>query len=169
MERDRRAVADTRGGDQRGRRKPGPRRARRSAGRVPSAASGSRNSAEHGARGSGFPRRGRDKTGEGVELVLEYKGYFGTVEADDGVFVGRVSGLRDVITFEGATFAEVERAFRDSIDDYRAFCAERGEPPDRPYSGKIPLRVSPETHLRAAMRAQEAGLSLHHASVNRIE
>ena len=53
--------------------------------------------------------------------MLEYKGYFGTVEADDGVFLGRVSGLRDVITFEGATFAEVEQAFRDSIDDYLAF------------------------------------------------
>jgi len=92
--------------------------------------------------------------------VLEYKGYFGTVEADNGVFVGRVSGLRDVITFAGATFAEVEQAFRDSIDDYLAFCAERGEPPDRPYSGKIPLRVSPETHRRAATRAQAAGMSL---------
>ncbi len=53
-----------------------------------------------------------------------------------------------VITFEGATFAEVEQAFRDSIDDYLAFCAQRGEPPDRPYSGKIALRVSPETHRR---------------------
>ena len=92
--------------------------------------------------------------------MLEYKGYFGTVEADDGVFLGRVSGLRDVITFEGATFAEVEQAFRDSIDDYLAFCAERGEPPDRPYSRKIPLRVSPETHRRAATRAQAAGMSL---------
>jgi hypothetical protein len=73
--------------------------------------------------------------------MLEYRGYVGTVEADDGVFVGRVTGLHDVITFEGATFAEVEQAFRDSIEDYLAFCAERGEPPDRSYSGKIPLRV----------------------------
>src|SRR6266481_8325655 len=86
--------------------------------------------------------------------MLEYKGYFGTVEADDGVFAGRVSGLRGVITFEGATFAEIEQAFRDSIDDYLAFCAARGEPPDRPYSGKIPLRVSPETHRRAATLAR---------------
>ena len=60
------------------------------------------------------------------------------VDADEGAFVGRVAGLRDVVTFEGATFAEVEQAFRDSVDDYLAFCAERGEPPDRPYSGKIP-------------------------------
>ena len=68
--------------------------------------------------------------------MLEYKGYIGTVEAEDGIFFGRVVGLRDVITFEGTTFAEVEQAFRDSIDDYLAFCAERSEPADRPYSGR---------------------------------
>ena len=101
--------------------------------------------------------------------MLEYKGYFGTVEADAGIFVGRVAGLRDVITFEGATFSEVEQAFRDSIDDYLAFCVQRCEPPDRPYSGKIPLRVSPETHRRAAMRAQAAGMSLNQWIAQQIE
>jgi len=63
--------------------------------------------------------------------MLEYKGYIGTVEADDGIFFGRVIGLRDVITFEGVAFAEVEQAFRESIDDYLTFCAKRGEQPDR--------------------------------------
>jgi len=101
--------------------------------------------------------------------MLEYNGYIGTVEAEDGVFVGRVAGLRDVITFEGTSFAEVERAFRDSIDDYLAFCAQRGEPADRPYSGRIPLRVSPGTHRRAAMRAQAEGLSLNQWIARRIE
>lgn len=101
--------------------------------------------------------------------MLEYKGYVGTVEADDGAFVGRVAGLRDVITFEGATFAEVEQAFRDSIDDYLAFCAERGEAPDRPYSGKIPLRVDPEIHRRAALQAQAEGVSLNQWIARRIE
>jgi len=101
--------------------------------------------------------------------MLEYNGYIGTVEAEDGVFVGRVAGLRDVITFEGTSFAEVERAFRDSIDDYLAFCAQRGEPADRPYSGRIPLRVSPDTHRRAAMRAQAEGLSLNQWIARRIE
>jgi len=70
---------------------------------------------------------------------------------------------------QGATFAEVEQAFRDSIDDYLAFFAERGERPDRPYSGKIPLRVSPETHRRAATRAQAAGMSLNQWIAHRIE
>ena len=101
--------------------------------------------------------------------MFEYKGYVGTVEADEGAFVGRVTGLRDVITFEGAAYAEVEQAFRDSIDDYLAFCAERGEQPDRPYSGKIPLRVDPETHRRAAVRAQAEGVSLNQWIAKRIE
>lgn len=101
--------------------------------------------------------------------MLEYKGYIGTIEADDGVFVGRVAGLRDVITFEGATFAELEQAFRDSIDDYLVFCAQRGEKPDRAYNGKIPLRVSPQTHRRAAMRAEAEGLSLNQWIARRIE
>jgi predicted HicB family RNase H-like nuclease len=101
--------------------------------------------------------------------MLEYKGYIGTLEAEDGVFFGRVAGLRDVITFEGTTFAEVEQAFQESVDDYLAFCAERGEPPDRPYSGRIPLRVSPETHRRAAMHAQSEGLSLNQWIARRIE
>ena len=100
--------------------------------------------------------------------MLEYQGYLGVVEADEGAFVGRVAGLRDVVTFEGATFAEVEQAFRDSVDDYLAFCAERGEPPDRPYSGKIPLRLAP-THRRAAAQAQAAGVSLNHWIAGRLE
>ena len=74
-----------------------------------------------------------------------------------------------VVTFEGTNFAEVAQAFRESIDDYLAFCAERGEPPDRPYSGKIPLRVSPETHRRAAMCAEAEGLSLNQWIARQIE
>lgn len=101
--------------------------------------------------------------------MLEYKGYIGTVEADDGTFVGRVNGLRDVITFEGDSYSEVEQAFRDSIDDYLAFCSERGEQPDRPYSGKIPLRVDPEVHRKAAARAQAEGLSLNAWITRRID
>ena len=101
--------------------------------------------------------------------MLEYKGYIGTVEADDGIFVGRVAGLRDVITFEGTTFAEVEQAFRDSVDDYLAFCGERGEPPDRPHSGKILVRLSPDAHRRAAIRAEAEGISLNQWIRHRIE
>lgn len=101
--------------------------------------------------------------------MLEYKGYYGVVEADEGVFSGRVAGLRDVITFEGQSFTEVEQAFHDSIDDYLAFCAERGETPDRTFSGKVPLRLDPDLHRRAAARAQAEGVSLNQWIARRIE
>jgi len=64
--------------------------------------------------------------------MLEYKSYAGVVDAEDGAFFGRVIGLRDVITFEGESFAEVERAFRESVDDYLAFCESPGEKADYP-------------------------------------
>ena len=100
--------------------------------------------------------------------MLEYKGFVGTVDADDGAFSGQVVGLRDVVTYEGETYVEVEQAFRDSVDDYLAFCAERGEAPDRPYSGKIPLRVDPQVHRAAAIRAEAEGISLNQWIARRI-
>ena len=58
--------------------------------------------------------------------VLEYRGYTTSVEfdADDGILVGRVIGVTDVITFHGATVEEVAAAFRESVDDYLAACAK---------------------------------------------
>jgi len=67
-------------------------------------------------------------------MTLEYKGYTAAIDLDpeDGTFSGRVQGLRDVIHFEGTDGPSLFQAFRDSVDDYLAFCAERGEQPDTP-------------------------------------
>jgi predicted HicB family RNase H-like nuclease len=61
---------------------------------------------------------------------------------------------------------EVEAAFRASVDENLAFCAE---PPDRPYSGKIPLRLDPDLHRRATTQAQAAGVSLNQWIAMRLE
>jgi predicted HicB family RNase H-like nuclease len=68
---------------------------------------------------------------------MEYKGYIGQVAFDDeaSIFHGKVINTRDVITFQGKSVAELKKAFRDSVDDYLAFCSERGEEPDKPFSG----------------------------------
>jgi predicted HicB family RNase H-like nuclease len=95
-------------------------------------------------------------------MSLEYRGYAaGPIEIDDGVLSGTVVGLRDVIHFQGNTGAELEQAFRDSIDGYLDWCARRGEEPERPYSGKVLLRVEPELHRKAAIRAAAEGISLN--------
>jgi predicted HicB family RNase H-like nuclease len=94
---------------------------------------------------------------------MEYKGYFATAEFDDeaNIFHGEVINLRDVITFQGQTVEELRKAFKDSVDDYLEFCAERGEEPEKPYSGKFVVRIEPELHKRIAILAKKDGKSLN--------
>jgi predicted RNase H-like HicB family nuclease len=63
-----------------------------------------------------------------------YKGYEGKVKFDEkaGGFHGDVINTRDVITFKGTSAETLEQAFRDSVDEYLAFCASRGEEPEKP-------------------------------------
>jgi predicted HicB family RNase H-like nuclease len=94
---------------------------------------------------------------------MEYKEYFAKVEFDDedNIFHGEIINLRDVITFEGETVEELRKAFHDSVEDYLEFCAERGEDPEKPYSGKFMVRVDPVLHKTIAIQARKSGKSLN--------
>jgi predicted HicB family RNase H-like nuclease len=94
---------------------------------------------------------------------MEYQGYIGKVEFDDeaAIFHGEVINTRDVITFQGKSVAELKKAFRESVDDYLAICAKRGEEPDKPFSGQFVTRISPDLHRRASLAASLAGKSLN--------
>lgn len=65
--------------------------------------------------------------------MLKYKGYMGHAEFDEEaeLFHGEVLDLRDVITFQGTSVEELEKEYRDSVEDYLEFCEERGEEPDK--------------------------------------
>ena len=80
--------------------------------------------------------------------MLKYKGYTGKVEFDDQarLFHGEILDTRDVITFQGDSVDDIEKSFRESIDDYLDFCETRGEEPERPFSGKLLLRIPSELH-----------------------
>lgn len=95
--------------------------------------------------------------------MMEYKGYTARVEFDDdaGVLFGEVLNLRDVVTFQGRTVDELRQAFRDSVDDYLAFCRSLGQPPDRPYSGRFVVRIDPDLHKAVATRAMLSRKSLN--------
>ncbi len=95
--------------------------------------------------------------------MMEYKGYIGKVELDDkaGIFHGEVVNTRDVITFQGESVAELKKAFHESVDDYLAFCASRGEEPDKPFSGQFVTRIPPELHRQVNVAASLAGKSLN--------
>lgn len=94
---------------------------------------------------------------------MEYKGYCGKVDFDDeaGIFHGEVINTRDVITFQGESVVELQQAFRDSVDDYLAFCEERGESPEKPFSGQFVTRIPPELHRQVNAAAALSGQSLN--------
>ncbi|MFH1097255.1 MAG: type II toxin-antitoxin system HicB family antitoxin [Candidatus Desantisbacteria bacterium] len=90
---------------------------------------------------------------------MEYKDYLSRVEFDDksNIFHGEVINIRDVITFQGKSVGELRQAFEDSVEDYLAFCANRGEKPDQPFSGLFTIRLSPEQHRKVIFAAEKAG------------
>jgi predicted HicB family RNase H-like nuclease len=94
---------------------------------------------------------------------MNYKGYHGQVNYDEDakLFHGEVVGLRDVVTFQGTSVDELEQAFKDSVDEYLDFCKELGRAPEKPFSGKLILRLPPEIHERVAYEAKSKGVSLN--------
>ncbi len=95
--------------------------------------------------------------------MFEYKGYQGIVEFDydAGIFFGEIIDLRDVITFQGTSTEELEQSFRDSIDEYLKFCVELDREPEKPFSGRFNVRISPQLHRSLVVRAKRADKSLN--------
>jgi predicted HicB family RNase H-like nuclease len=94
--------------------------------------------------------------------MLEYKGYFGTIEPvpEEGRFRGTVHGAKATIRFAGTTYKSVEGTFRKGIDAYLKECEARGISPDREYSGNLMIRMAPALHRKACIRAEAEGLSM---------
>ena len=94
---------------------------------------------------------------------ITYKGFRARVEfdAEDRLFVGHLAGINDVIGFHADTVDALEAAFHAAVEDYVETCRKVGREPERPYSGKVMFRISPETHAAAALAAQIRGKSLN--------
>ena len=101
---------------------------------------------------------------------MNYKGYVGqfNVDIETGLIRGMVINTRDVITFHGKTVEEAQQAFRDSVDDYLEFCTSLGEAPDKPYSGKLLLRVNPQLHQKLHVLASSRGVSVNKFIARRL-
>jgi len=103
--------------------------------------------------------------------MMKYKDYLGDVsyDADAKIFHGEVLGLKDVITFQGTTVKELEKAFKDSIDDYLAWCKERDEEPEKAFSGNLRIRITPDLHAKLARTAMVKGVSLNSLVIDRLQ
>lgn len=103
--------------------------------------------------------------------MMTYKGYNGVVQYDDEakIFHGEVINTRTVITFQGTTVDEIETAFRDSVNDYLDWCKERNKEPEKPFSGRFVLRLSPDLHRKLNLKAKISNTSLNSFIVQTLE
>jgi len=95
--------------------------------------------------------------------TMIYKGYIARIEFDDrdGIFVGRLLGMRDIISFHATTVPKLRKEMAIAVNDYLADCEEQGIKPEKPASGQLMLRVPSEVHAAANIAAQAAGKSLN--------
>jgi len=94
---------------------------------------------------------------------MSYKGYSASIEYDDedGIFTGRIAGIRDGIGFHADTVDALRRAFHEAVEDYIETCAKIGKTPQKAFSGQVMFRVNPEIHRKAALAAELSGKSLN--------
>ncbi len=95
--------------------------------------------------------------------AMMYNGYAARVEydAEDRIFTGRLAGIDDIVTFHGESVKELETEFKTAVDGYLDMSERAGKPAQKPYSGRVMLRVPSEIHAAAAVAAEASGKSLN--------
>ena len=103
--------------------------------------------------------------------LLSYKGFYGSVNfsAADEVFYGKVEGVHDLVSFEGATVKELKQDFQKAVEDYILFCKKRGNPVQKSLMGSFNIRIKPDIHQRAAIVALQKNISLNQLVQQAIE
>jgi predicted HicB family RNase H-like nuclease len=94
-------------------------------------------------------------------MMFEYKGYMGHVEFDNeaNIFHGEIINIDDVITFQGRSIDELQKALKDSVEVYIEFCKEQKKRPDKPF-GKFTVQLTPEQHRKVFIAAKKSGENL---------
>ena len=95
--------------------------------------------------------------------TLSYKGYTAKIEfdPDDNILFGNLIGIRDTVGFHGETVSELKKAFHAAVDFYLESCKKSGREPNKPFSGKLLVRVDSSLHGEIAAIAASAGKSLN--------
>lgn len=98
-----------------------------------------------------------------MKNILEYKGYFGSVEysGDDEVFFGKLLGIKALVLFEGQSVGELKSAFHEAVDDYIETCKEMKAEPEKPFKGSLNIRIGQDLHKKAAIAAEQNKTSIN--------
>lgn len=87
--------------------------------------------------------------------MLSYRGFIAEVDFDEnaGVFFGTVINANTIMSFRGSSVDTLKASLEDVVESYLEDCAREGISPEKPFSGKITVRVSPSLHRRIAIKA----------------
>ena len=98
-----------------------------------------------------------------MKKQMTYKGYCAKIEYSEehGCMIGCVSDISRSITFKGDSVEIIRQAFEEAVDFYLDTCAKRNETPEKPFTGRFVVRVSPELHSKIATAAKR-----EHKSIN---
>ncbi|MDR1490018.1 MAG: type II toxin-antitoxin system HicB family antitoxin [Desulfovibrio sp.] len=98
-----------------------------------------------------------------TDSTMTHKGYTTLIRfsAEDECLVGQLVGINDIVGFHGDSVEEIHKAFEEAVDFYLEICARSGHEPNKPYSGRVTLRLPPDLHARLAVEAQSNGSSLN--------
>lgn len=103
--------------------------------------------------------------------ILKYKGYEGSVELDleGGVCRGKILFVRDLVTFQSVSIADVQQEFEAAVDDYLETCLALGREPEVPLKGQFNVRIPPALHKAAVLRAASDNSSLNDVVVRALD
>jgi predicted HicB family RNase H-like nuclease len=103
--------------------------------------------------------------------VLEYMDFIGSVHysAEDSIFFGKLEGIDDLVSFEGGSVAELEAAFREAVEDYKALCSMAGKEPEKGFKGTFNVRIRPDLHRMASRQATREGKTLNQFVQDAVE
>ncbi len=95
--------------------------------------------------------------------MFTYRNYTAKVEVDTETkrLRGRVLNINDAVHFEGETVESTEQDFHRAIENYLQLCQKSGKDPEKPFSGKLPFRTTPDIH-----RAIHQAAALEDKSIN---
>jgi predicted HicB family RNase H-like nuclease len=98
-----------------------------------------------------------------MSTTLQHRSYDGSVEysAEDKMLHGRVVGIRDMISFGGKSVSELEKNFRDAVDEYLEFCKKRSRTPNKPFKGSLSVRLRDGLHTKAAIFAEKNDVKIN--------
>jgi predicted HicB family RNase H-like nuclease len=102
--------------------------------------------------------------------ILKYKGYEGSADIDMARHVcrGKILFISDVVTYEAESPAALQMEFEAAVDDYLATCKQLDRAARKPLKGQFNVRVPPELHKAAVLRAMADSVSLNEVVVNAI-